>query len=245
MARLPTLALPIHRTVGVPCSADDLRDVRAAWFKATQRAQAAHKSWKSFDAQDKRRLVHQVAQRAQTDERDYFTPYLEVDIDDIISNGQWSVEHVVPRSKCKVAEGDVWNFVEADRRENSARSNLPLKLWPDKPNQIPTSKFQTFNNEVHYAPPSDQRARLARKWLYTQAMYQCAPMSSAQRAHLPEIIALAKRAPPDTVELNVAKQLEVLTGTRNPLILDAEPSRWYDSPEWRALVGCACSFKKT
>ena len=112
-------------------------------------------------------------------------------------------------------------------------------MWPDNPNQIQTSKFQTLDGERHYAPPADQRARLARKWLYTRATYECAPMSNAQRMHLSEIIALAKHAPPGTVEINVAKQLETLTRTRNPLILDAAPSRWYDSPSWRLLVGCA------
>ena len=238
MAHLPTLALPLHRTV-IGCSAGDLDAARAKWFAATQKTWTTSKSWKKFTSRDKRRLVHQVAQRAQTDKHDYVTPYLQTDIDDVLAQNRWSVEHVVPRSRCQMAEGDPWNFVEADRRENSVRSSLPLKLWPDGRNQIPTSKFQTFNGERHYAPPVEQRARLARKWLYTRATYGCTPMSSAQKAHLPKIIALAKHSPPDLIEINVAKQLEVLTGTRNPLILDAEPSRWYDSPEWRALVGCA------
>lgn len=237
MAHLPTLALPLHRAT--VCSAGDLDAVRATWFAATQKIWNTSKSWKNFTSRDKRRLVHQVAQHAQTDEHDYVTPYLQTDIDDVLAQGRWSVEHVVPRSKCQMAEGDPWNFVEADRRENSVRSSLPLKLWPDEPNQIPTSKFQTFNGERHYAPPAEQRARLARKWLYTRATYECTPMSSAQKAHLPKIIALCKHSPPDLIEINVAKQLEELTGTRNPLILDAEPSRWYDSPEWRTLVGCA------
>jgi len=238
MAHLPSLALPLHR-VTTGCSAGDLEDARAKWFAATQTTRATSKSWKKFNARDKRRLVHQVAQRAQTDEHDYVTPYLQTDIDDVLAQRRWSVEHVVPRSRCRRAEGDPWNFVEADRHENSVRSSLPLKLWPDEPNQLPTSKFQTFSGERHYAPPPGQRARLARKWLYTRATYGCTPMSSAQKAHLPRIIALAKHSPPDTIEINVAKQLEVLTGTRNPLILDSDPSRWYDSPEWRALVGCA------
>lgn len=234
---LPVLALPLHRATG--CKAGDVNATRAAWFAATQRARATSRPWKNFSSRDKRRLVHQVAQRAQTDKRDYLTPYLQADVDDVLAQNRWSVEHVVPRSRCQAAEGDPWNFVEADRRENSVRSSLPLKLWPDERGQVPTSKFQTFNGERHYVPPPGQRARLARKWLYTRATYGCTPMSSAQEAHLPKIIALAKRSPPDTIETNVAKQLEALTGTRNPLILDAEPSRWYDSPTWRALVGCA------
>lgn len=234
---LPVLALPLHRATG--CKAGDVNATRAAWFAATQRARATSRPWKNFSSRDKRRLVHQVAQRAQTDKRDYLTPYLQADVDDVLAQNRWSVEHVVPRSRCQAAEGDPWNFVEADRRENSVRSSLPLKLWPDERGQVPTSKFQAFNGERHYVPPPGQRARLARKWLYTRATYGCTPMSSAQEAHLPKIIALAKRSPPDTIETNVAKQLEALTGTRNPLILDAEPSRWYDSPTWRALVGCA------
>ncbi len=239
---LPSLYLP-HRPRQTNLkynSADELANIRAEWFAATSKSRRGSKSWKSFDAQDKRRLVHRVAQRAQTDKDDYLTPYLQVDIDDLLEQRRWSVEHVVPRSKCQLAEGDAWNFIEADRRENSTRSNLPLKLWPDDKEQLQLSKFQTWSGVRHYAPPSAQRARLARKWLYTRATYECAPMSRAQREHLPAIIALAKHDVPSQIEVNVAKQLERLTGTRNPLILDDTPSRWYDSPAWRALVGC-CS----
>lgn len=216
----------------------ELTQVRADWFAATGKSSRTSKSWKSFDARDKRRLVHQVAQRSQTADDDYVTPYTQTDIDDVLEEGMWSVEHVVPRSKCQTAEGDPWNFIEADRRENSTRSNFPLKLWPDAPNQLHTSKLQTWDDEIHYAPPPSQRARLARKWLYARATYGCGDtISHAQRARLASIIALAKHTPPSLIEINVAKQLETLTGTRNPLILDAAPSRWYDSPAWRALVG--------
>ena len=127
---LPTLALPLRRATG--CDAGDLDAARAAWLAATQKTRATSKSWKNFSSRDKRRLVHQVAQRAQTDKHDYFTPYLQADVDDVLAQHRWSVEHVVPRSRCQVAEGDPWNFVEADRRENSVRSSLPLKLWPDE-----------------------------------------------------------------------------------------------------------------
>jgi hypothetical protein len=226
------------RATGVLCEAADLREVKAEWLAATGKSWLTSKSWDRFTALDKMRLVHLVAQRAQTAKRGYLTPYLEVDIDDIMYQQRWSVEHVMPRSKCQMAQGDPWNFVEADRAENSARGNLPLKLWPDNSNQLQTSKFQTWDGEVHYAPPENQRARLARKWLYTRATYGCTPMSRAQKTHLHAIIALAKRIPPDKIELNVAKQLEILTGTRNPLILDTTPEHWYDSPAWRAMIRC-------
>ena len=210
MAHLPSLSSLPHRATGVPCNHGN---ARAEWLAATGKSSPTSRSWKGFKARDKRRLVHQVAQRAQTAEQDYFTPYLKSDIDDIMEQGQWSVEHVVPRSKCQAAQGDAWNFVEANRSENSARSNLPPKLWPDDPNQLQTSKFQTWEGERHYAPPADERARLARKWLYTRATYACTAMSRAQRTHLPEIIALAKHTPPSPTERGAPARPEAPPGT--------------------------------
>lgn len=235
MANLPRLFL---KPTGLACGTSDIDDVRAAWFSATGKTWKTSRSWKGFDAQDKRRLLHDVARRAQTEEDDYYTPYREMSMNKVTEKRVWSVEHVVPRSLCQMAQGDPWNFIEAVRSENSARSNLPLKLWPDGSDQLSISKFQTWSGEKHYAPPPHQRARLARKWLYTRATYGCLPMSNAQREHLSEIIALARHTPPDVIEVNVAKQLETLTGTRNPLILDNKPERWYDNVSWRALVGC-------
>jgi endonuclease I len=235
MVNLPSLFLKHTR---LACGSTDIDDVRAAWFTATGKTGKPSRLWKGFDAQDKRRLLHDVARRAQTEEQEYYTPYREMSINKVTEKRVWSVEHVVPRSKCQMAQGDPWNFVEAVRSENSARSNLPLKLWPDASNQMSISKFQMWNFEQHYAPPPHQRARLARKWLYTRATYGCMPMSEAQREHLPAIIALARHTPPDVVEVNVAKQLEAITGTRNPLILDSAPERWYDDVAWRSLVGC-------
>ena len=80
---LPALALPLRRATG--CNAGDLDATRAAWVAATQRARATSKPWKNFSSRDKRRLVHQVAQRAQTDKHDYFTPYLQADVDDLLA----------------------------------------------------------------------------------------------------------------------------------------------------------------
>jgi len=215
-----------------------LAEIRAEWAASTRQADWVSKAWKNFTANDKKRFVHSVAQQSQTDKLDYFTPYLRIDIDDILKQRRWSVEHVVPRSKCQAADGNVWNFVEVDRSENSRRGAHPLKLWPDGLHQLHVTKFQTWLGVKHYAPPSEERARLARKWLYTHVTYsgQCKAMSDAQRLHLSEIIALAKHDPPGNVEINVATQLQNLTGTRNPLILDDTPSRWYDDSAWRALL---------
>lgn len=231
--------LPMRAPVSTPAPKDEtMAQARDEWLAAIGESRPPFKLWKSFNAQEKWRLVHQVAQRSQTADNDYVTPYTQSDIDDVLKEGRWSVEHVLPRSKCQMAESDPWNFIEADRQENSMRSNLPLKLWPDKPNQLHLCTIQPWDGELHYAPPPNQRARLARKWLYACATYNCGgTMSRAQREHLTSIIALAKFTPPSLIEINVAVQLEKLTGTRNPLILDAAPSRWYDSSAWRALVG--------
>ena len=227
------------------CSSVNMKVIAAAWREATARDRSPDTmSWSSFRASDKRTLVHDVAKASQDADRQYRTPYLQVDIDTLLDEDRYSVEHVVPRSRCHDAEGDVWNFVEADRYENSRRSNLPLMLWPDlhsricklRPGDLCTKHMATHNDERHYVPPLAQRARLARKWLYTRATYNCLEMSKAQRENLGNIIALCKRSPPSETELAVARILEAETGTRNPLLLDEDPSRWYECSAWRALV---------
>jgi endonuclease I len=234
------MSLPILALDPSKCSNTNLAVIRDAWLKATGRdLRPATKSWKNFRGDDKYRLVHGIAKASQEDAGDYLSPYLHVDIHVLLDEKRYSVEHVVPRSKCSDAEGDAWNFVEAERSENSRRSNLPLKLWPDLEDDVSTQAFETYDGQVHYVPPLEERARLARKWLYTRATYHCTPMSKAQRAHLSEIIALCKAWPPSATERAVARLLQAKTGTQNPLLLDKDPNQWYDCTAWRALVAAA------
>lgn len=150
-----------------------------------------------------------------------------------IAHEKSSLKNVVHASKCQMAQGDPWNFVG---EENLTCGKLPLKLWPDDLNQF--KKEQVLGDKIHFAPPRDERARLARTWLYIHATYDCISMTKAQITHLPDIIELAKNTPPNKSEIDVAKKLEDITGTRNPLILDRNPARWYDNPLWCKLVGC-------
>lgn len=245
--RYPTLSLNLSKCSDTKLSRDQrllskcsdtrLDVIHGKWLEATGRdLRPATKSWRSFTSDDKRRLVHEIAKASQQDGEDYITPYLRRRIDVLLNENTYSVEHVVPRSKCADAEGDPWNFVEAERSENSRRSNLPLKLWPDLDDGVSTRDFEIYNDQVHYVPPLEMRARLARKWLYTRATYNCSPMSEEQRDNLPQIIALCKACPPSATEHAVALLLEAETLTKNPLILDQNPNRWYDCIAWRALV---------
>ena len=234
MVNFPRLFL---KPTGLACGTADIDDVRAAWFAATGKTWKTSRSWKGFDAQDKRRLLHDVARRAQTEEQDYYTPYREMSMNEVTEKQVWSVEHVVPRSKCQMAQGDPWNFIEAVRSENSARSNLPLKLWPDESDQLATSKFQTWSGEQHYAPPQPAGAPRTQVAVHPRHVRLPANVaspagaSSGHRCARPAHAARRHRG-------NVAKQLETITGLRNPLILDSAPERWYDDVAWRALVGC-------
>ena len=115
--------------------------------------------------------LHDLAVKADG----YESAYEELPAEELMAQNRYSVEHVVPRSKIDDAsdlEADPYNWILATRSENSRRSNTPLKLWLDTPGP-PNARgcFQKIDGELHYLPPSDQRARLARKWLYAHATY--------------------------------------------------------------------------
>ena len=81
------------------------------------------------------------------------------------------------------------------------RSTYPLKLWPDAPWEIVApNSYQMIDGEVHFVPPTDQRAQLARKFLHAHATYphDTEPPSVAQLRHLRQIARLAHtyRTPP-------------------------------------------------
>ena len=112
-------------------------------------------------------------------------------------------------------------------------------LWHSMPEgkfAIP-NRLVRFFGETHYVPPQNQRARLARKWLYMRATYGCdlLPPSKAQIFHSSEIIALAKHTPVYGAEQRVNNLLRSQFDLSNPL-LDSNASRWFDDAHWRSLV---------
>ena len=90
---------------------------------------------------------------------------------------------------------------------------------------------------LHYVPPLEQRARLARKWLFIRATYadEVDAPTSAQRAHSHDIVALAKHFPIQPAEQRVNDEYRNTLSWANPL-LEANSDRWYQSTAWRALV---------
>ena len=204
------------------------------------------RSWKSLSGRDKFRLLHGVARKADNDEEpdaSYVTAYKEVDIDDL-GNHNWSVEHVVPRAQINGkdpgrAENDPLGWVEAVASENSRRSNHPLYLWPDPRNGTIAiaNTIVVVEGERHYVPPLEQRARLARKWLFIRATYpnEVSRPSKAQIRYFPNIVALAKYYPVQKAEEKANQIYRETLSWANPLV-ESDANKWLDNVEWRALV---------
>ncbi len=205
------------------------------------------RSCKKMRGGDKHRLLHGVALEAEDDSAgaagQYLTAYAEKDIDDVIAEHKWSVEHVLPRSMVNGsasghAEKDPLGWVEATRRANQRRSNLPLVLWPGG-----GGGRVWLEGELHYAPPEQQRARLARKWLFLRATYSVmdfidAP-SKAQLAHMQHIVDLAREGPVGIAEQNAHDALvRVLGGEwRNPLLNEQTRQEFLSDARFRTLLG--------
>lgn len=189
--------------------------------------------------------MHAVALEADDDDKvdgSYITPYDELDIDDVIEQRVWSVEHVLPRSRVMDATSDAKNdplgWTTATRSANSKRSRHYLMLWPPLVGQIALSgTVVRIEGQLHFVPPLDQRARLARKWAYIRATYagDLSPPSRAQIKYAPEIMALAKTYPIHPAEQRVNDIYERMFNWSNPLLKDGADD-WYDNVEWRSLV---------
>ena len=210
--------------------------------------------WKRLTSHDKFTSLHQFALQAL----DYKTPYEGLSVRDLPARRR-SVEHVWPRSKtvpdmsealAMQARSDPLGWVVATRRANSQRGNLPLVIWRldsegvsgDDGNFAMLLKEGpiTIDGERHYIFPLEQRARLARKWLYMRATYDraVAPISRAQYSNRANIVALAKSFPVQEAETSMNRLHKTAFGLTNPL-LDPNPDTYYDDPEWRAMVfGC-------
>ena len=194
-------------------------------------------SWKNVRRR-KHTWLHDLAVKADG----YESAYEELPAEELMAQNRYSVEHVIPRSKIDDAsdlEADPYNWILATRTENSRRSNTPLKLWPDNPGR-PNARgvFQKIDGELHYLPPSDQRARLARKWLYAHATYphDVDPPTVAQLRNLGKIIALVRDTPILTAEQQVANDLYHMLNYKNPLLTE-DADHFYNVVDWYEMLG--------
>jgi hypothetical protein len=193
--------------------------------------------WKNAGRR-KHMWLHDLARKVDG----YESAYEELSADALLEKELHSVEHVVPRSRIdddSGAESDPRAWVQATRRANAQRSNLPLKLWADVPGEYRADDlFEVIDGDVHYLPPPDQRARLSRKWLFLHATYPHdidAP-SPAQLRNLGKIVALARDTPVYAWEQDVANALHDLLGLTNPL-LTHDANFFYDELDWYTLLG--------
>lgn len=178
------------------------RDDDQAWFRALAggmpNAQVpTWKPWRSVSTADKR-AFRVLADRSENDRfsmGQYDAPYSQTDIDVILAKRNWSIEHVVPRNHVLgrlpgAAEDDEFGWVIETNVENGRRSDHPLVLWHTG---AADATLVMHRGVRHYDFPDSEKGRLARKWVYIRALYghTIDPMTSAQRAHLPEILNLA------------------------------------------------------
>ena len=209
-----------------------------AWYTACGERQA-FEPWKNLSGKQKYSLLHRIALQA---EGKYLSAYEQVDIDSLMRDHLYSVEHVVPRSHINgrlpgKAENDPIGWIVATRRSNSARSNYPLVLWPTDNLEYPANKIVNIDGEPHYVPPSKQRARLARKWLFIRATYDGTidEPSAAQMQHAEDILELARDDPRQPAELSVNQAYRTMLNWANP-ILEEGGSSWFEDEAWVARV---------
>lgn len=225
--------------VPLPQSADAVAE---AWRRACSRgdksvgALPALPTWGSMDADDKYDYLYALALGIEG----YTAPYTGKSVAALRRTRQHSVEHVLPRSffkdpKHAVGPRDPNGWVVADRTANSTRGNAPLTLWP------------RINQSValrHYRPPFDQRARLARKWLYMRYQYRdeldlaAHPPSRAQRLKRALIFAWVRMNPPSEEEIDMNDAIHEELGWSNPLLDPCADVRnaFLDSPVFRAAI---------
>lgn len=212
------------------------RGVRARWLAACG-SRPSFARWASLGGREKRELLHEPASEAGG-----VSAYEQAGVADLLAAGTYSVEHVVPRSKVNGsapgdAEDDPVGWIVATRSANSKRSNFPLLLWPDTPSSLsPPNRLVRVDGELHWVPPNEQRARLARKWLFVRATYpdEVAPASRAQRRLAALIVANVVADPAGAAEAAMNEHFRAELGWSNPLVSD--PEKWVGNAEWRALV---------
>lgn len=114
------------------------------------------------------------------------------------------------------------------------RPSFPLKLWPDDPDDPPSSGwFQVIEGELHYLPLPENRAEMARSFLRAHASHPHATEtpSVAQLRNLPKIVALARSLPTAQAEQEVAEALQEMLACESHFFTDDDaplcPLDWY------------------
>lgn len=251
MATLPNLSA---LSIGCYAPPDEYQIAWERWIGACTAgtgydARPDFKRWKSVKGKEKHEF-YELINRSENDRfsaGQYEGPYTGDDIDVIMQNEKWSIEHVLPRSRVNgrdagEAEEDWLGWDVANRDANSDRSNIPLVLWPTP--DLPTGRVRV-GGVAHYNPLEAHKARLARKWLFLRATYfqvdYVDPPSAAQRERATDIIQHVRSTPVGYAERRFQAFLEEYASKRfkttwkNPLY-GATASLFLDDDDWRALV---------
>jgi len=251
MATLPNLSA---LSIGCYAPPDEYQIAWERWIGACTAgtgydARPDFKRWKSVKGKEKHEF-YELINRSENDRfsaGQYEGPYTGDDIDVIMQNEKWSIEHVLPRSLVNgrdagEAEEDWLGWDVANRDANSDRSNLPLVLWPTP--DLPTGRVRV-GGVAHYNPLEAHKARLARKWLFLRATYfqvdYLDPPSAAQKIHALETIKNVRSVRIGYAESRFQVFLQEYVAERfkttwkNPLY-GANPELFLDNEEWRALV---------
>lgn len=155
------------------------------------------KPWEKVSSKDKA-VFREMADRSENDRfsrGQYLAPYSGDDIDSIIDEETWSIEHILPRSRINgssegAGEDDPFGWVVETRRENGRRRNLPLVLWKTGATD---GELVYINGVKHYDFADGEKGRVARKWIYIRAIYgnTIDPMTDLQQRHLDDILKVA------------------------------------------------------
>jgi len=239
--------LPSLASLSIGCGSyddakqDQMREESWMWLEACGKNHPRFKSWGSVRSKDKN-AFHELVENLGPM---YRTSYTNSSVKTLRRDHKQSIEHILPRSFVNgrlsgAAENDPFGWASVDRNSNSTRSNLPLVLWPARGLQ---EGIVDIGGEKHFNPPSEHRARLARRWVYVRATYalidDLALPSAAQVKNADAIFSLIATTPPSDEELELHAKLSEKYGWVNPLITDGEERAGFLTYGFKQLVfGC-------
>lgn len=210
-------------------------DTHARWLEACGGHLPWFKEWKRV--RKGKKTFRELANASENDRfslGQYVTPYSRYDIDRVLREKTWSIEHVLPRSFVNGrdpgrAEDDVFGWMVATRSGNATRSNLPLVLWELDPSEFWVGVVVLEDGVTYYNPPNESKPVLARKWLYERATYgeidQLKRPSTAQFDNRSAISAMANSNIGYAEERLHLMLSERAGGWKNPLIERAAAKR--------------------